>query len=211
MKKILNYLIVILSCCFIFCSCSMEKNESTIEKENNDSEESIVEIEVPELTQIRSICKLATLECYYHNVAINTKAAGTGLTHLGEKDRQFWIEYTGKVKIGVDMYKGSINVDGTEVTVFIPEAEIMSIKLDPDSIQDPITDKDSLNSNKIDSSDITGAVDDAQTQIREKIENDSTLLNSARERAEKLIKNYIDQLGEASGIEYSVHFETINN
>ena len=33
----------------------------------------------PDIMQIRSICKLATVECYYHNVAKSEKSAGTGI------------------------------------------------------------------------------------------------------------------------------------
>ncbi len=57
----------------------------------------------PALSQVRSICELATLECYYHNVAKSTKTKGTGLAHVGEKERKFWIEYTGVARIGIDM------------------------------------------------------------------------------------------------------------
>ena len=33
----------------------------------------------PQLEQITSVCKLATLECYYHNVAKSKKSAGSGI------------------------------------------------------------------------------------------------------------------------------------
>jgi len=66
----------------------------------------------PDIMQVRSICKLATVECYYHNVAKSEKPAGTGIWHFGEKDRQFWIEYTGTVKLGIDMSKVQMKVNG---------------------------------------------------------------------------------------------------
>ena len=65
----------------------------------------------PDIMQVRSICKLATVECYYHNVAKSEKPAGTGIWHFGEKDRQFWIEYTGTVKLGIDMSKVQMKVN----------------------------------------------------------------------------------------------------
>ena len=40
---------------------------------------------VPDLGQVRSICSLATLECYYHNVAKSTKTAGGGITGIFER------------------------------------------------------------------------------------------------------------------------------
>ena len=45
---------------------------------------------VPDLGQVRSICSLATLECYYHNVAKSTKTAGGGITGIFE-----WTERSG--------------------------------------------------------------------------------------------------------------------
>ena len=47
---------------------------------------------------------MVTLETYYHNVAEVEKEAGSGITHWFEKDRKLWIEYTGIVKIGIDIY-----------------------------------------------------------------------------------------------------------
>lgn len=217
MKKIIialiSVMVIFLSGCSHVSLSDNNQPEDTpdVSAETEKIENEEVTIQEPDLTQIRSICKLATLECYYHNVAKSTKEAGSGVAHWGESDRQFWTEYTGVVKIGVDMSKGTIDVQGTDVTVYIPDAEIISIKLDSESIQEPITDTDSINKNPIDSDDITGAVDDAQNQISTSIENDSSLLASAQDRAKKLIQNYIDRLGEASGVTFTVHFKPVNN
>ena len=216
MRKLLIVLMIIMS--FSLFGCSHLSSNTSEGKQADVTQDEITElqsdnqqIEEPDLSQIRSICKLATLECYYHNVAKSVKEAGNGLTHLGEKDRKFWTEYNGVIKIGVDMSKGTINVEGTDVTVYMPEAEIISMKLDSESIGSAIMDADGLNGNDISGDDVTGAVNDAQNQIREKIENDSSLLVGAQDRAEKLIENYIDKLGEVSGVEFKVHFETISN
>lgn len=74
-----------------------EKDMLVLAKE----EENIV-VNKPALSQIRSICELATLECYYHNVEKSAKTKGTGLAHVGEK-KKFWIEYTGVAKTEIDM------------------------------------------------------------------------------------------------------------
>ena len=66
----------------------------------------------PDITRIRTICNLATLECYYHNVAKSTKTAGSSITDWFEKDREFWIEYTGVAKIGIDMERSDDRVLG---------------------------------------------------------------------------------------------------
>ena len=59
----------------------------------------------PEVEELKSICELATLECYYHNVAKSVKTKGDGIAHIGEKERVFWIEYSGVAKVGIDMSK----------------------------------------------------------------------------------------------------------
>ena len=57
MKKIIA-LALALATCFLLTSCSQENESSVPEK-----------IPEPEITKMRSICELATMECYYHNVA----------------------------------------------------------------------------------------------------------------------------------------------
>ncbi len=224
MKKKTILLTILLS--ISLCACGSEpdvasvSNETTEiiteevapEEENEDViEEEPIEIKNPEISQIRAICRLATLECYYHNVAISVKSAGSGLTHWGEKDRDFWIEYSGVVRLGVDMSRGDIEINGTDITIYIPEAEIISIKADEASFNDPICASDNwYNNNPIGSDDVTSAVGTAQQVIQDEIINDSSLLISAQDRAKKLIENYINQLGEASGVKFNITWVTVS-
>lgn len=187
-------------------ACTKDKADA-VEQASEVKTEAVSQEETPDISQIRSICKLATLECYYHNVAKSEKEAGSGLSHFGENDRKFWTEYNGVAKIGVDMSKGDMKINGTEITIYMPEAEILSIKPDSESVSEPIMDKDSWNSNPIDADDVTGAVSVAQDDIYESIQNDSSLLANAKDRAKKLIENYINQLGEASGTEFTIKWE----
>lgn len=160
----------------------------------------------PELSQVRSICNLATLECYYHNVAKSTKTKGKGITHLGEKDRVFWIEYSGIAKIGIDMSKVQMTVDGDKVTITMPDAEILSIKPDESTLNESsfIFSQDGINPNKITAEDQTYAVNDAQKTMEASINENAALLLSAQERAKKLIENYITKLGETAGMSYQI-------
>lgn len=174
----------------LMCSCSAEK-EVTNE---------------PEITQIRSICKLATLECYYHNVAKSVKTAGEGIAHWGEKERKFWIEYTGVAQVGVDMSKVTMEIEGTNVIISIPDAELINISVEESTLNEEsyISSEDGLNSNKITAEDQTTAIENAQKEMEESVKNNSALLLSAQSRAKDLIKNYIDRLGEVSGVEYEI-------
>lgn len=192
----------------LFCGCGDKANTSNA---SADVSEEDVEVKKPDLLQIRSICKLATLECYYHNVAKSKKSAGTGISHLGESDRSFWVEYDGTVKIGADMSRGSMDVDGTNITIYMPEAEILSIKLDSDSVSNTVKESDSWNSNPIEGKDVTNAVNNAQKDIREEIENDPSLFANAQDRAKKLIENYINKLGETTGTVFTIEWKTVHN
>ena len=58
-------------------SCS--KKEAPSPETNDSLEQEIIQrASVPDISQIRSICELATLECYYHNVAKSIKEKGKG-------------------------------------------------------------------------------------------------------------------------------------
>lgn len=162
----------------------------------------------PELSQIRSICELATLECYFHNVAKSVKAKGSGISHVGEKDRRFWVEYTGVAKIGISMSKVDMEIIDNIVVVTIPRAELQSYQVADISESNFVFEKDSANSNPITADDQTAAVNEAQEKMRATIEKDEALLIRAEERAKDLIKNYIEQLGQASGIEYEIHWKS---
>lgn len=179
-------LIVMISSLLVGCSNKMDKK--------------------PDLMEIKTICELATLETYYHNVATFEKKAGDGLTHLFEKDRKMWIEYTGIVKIGIDMSKVDIEVNGNDVKVTLPKAKVLGIDIDKDKL-----DKDSyiysedsfINKNEITAEEETEAINVAQKEMREQAENNEQLLTTARERAKELILNYINELGDLSGINYN--------
>ena len=78
-KKIIT-LAVLTMLATLVCGC---QGKQTVETNVTESVEQKNDIKEPDLSQVRSICKLATLECYYHNVAKSNKEAGTGLSHWG--------------------------------------------------------------------------------------------------------------------------------
>ena len=143
----------------------------------------------PDIMQVRSICKLATVECYYHNVAKSEKPAGTGIWHFGEKDRQFWIEYTGTVKLGIDMSKVQMKVNGTDVTVTIPEAEVQQVNVDDDSYNSDsyIFSEDGINKNEITAEDATGAVENARNEMIKTAEENTA---ADKEKSCKAVKKH---------------------
>jgi hypothetical protein len=160
----------------------------------------------PEEEQIRAICELSTLECYYHNVAKSTKTKGTGITSWGEKDREFWIEYTGVAKIGIDMSRVKMDMDDeNHITIYLPEANVMNVTVEGETL-DYISSADGWNKNEITAEDETDAIEKAQQEMEETVKTNSALLQSARDRAQKLIENYINQLGKAVGATYEIEW-----
>ena len=148
MKKISKVITIILVVCFGLTGCQKDDKKITAE---------------PEISQIRSICDLATLECYYHNVA-KSKKQGSWL----EKDRDFWVEYTGIAKIGIDISKVNIKVDGNGITVTLPNAELLRIDIDEKNLDKSsyYVDEDRWwNKNKITADDQTRAINNAQENM----------------------------------------------
>ena len=150
----------------------------------------------PQIEQVRSICNLATVQCYYHNVAKSEKKAEKGFTHLGEKDRKFWIEYTGIANLGIDVAEVQMKVDGTEVELTLPEAKLLNISIDRETLNEDsyISSADGLNKNEITAEDQTEAINQAQQEMQKTVAANTTLLLNAQNRAKKLIENYIVQL-----------------
>lgn len=186
--KIFKFIIVsIMFFCFVLSGC--KKNNNAIVKE-------------PDLAQIRSICNLATVECYYHNVAISNKTAKS----LLKKDRKFWIEYTGIAKIGIDMSKVNMEINGNNITVTLPNAELLDIDIPENDLNKKsyIKSQDGLIKNKITADEQTAAINSAQAKMAESVKSNKTLLLNAQNRAKKLIENYIKKLGEISNVKYQV-------
>ena len=163
--------------------------------------------EEPDIMQIRSICNLATLECYYHNVAKSIKEAGSGISHWGEKDRKFWIEYTGSAKIGIDMSKVSMRIEGNNITISMPNAKLLSIDIEELTQDSYIISDDGWNKNKITAEDQTAAINAAQAVMKKSVESNSALLLNAQNRAKNLIETYINKMGELSGVSYTIQWE----
>lgn len=160
----------------------------------------------PSLSQVRNISDLATVKAYYHNVAKVEKKKGQGLTHLFEVDRKYWIEYTGVVKIGIKMSSISIDEKDNVVTINMPRAEILSHHCENYNDDSIYKNEDGFNENKIEDSEINEAIKKADEEMLEKVKNNQSLFNRAEDGAEKLIQNYIEQVGKISGKKYEVKF-----
>jgi len=158
----------------------------------------------PKIAQMKSICELAVMECYYHNVAKFKEEDAEGIL-FWKKDKHFWIEYSGIVKLGIDASLVSMNINGNQISITIPEAKVLGCKVDSASLNADsyIVDSDSA---AISAEDEVKAFDDAQNQLMQSASNDKTLLAGAQQQAQTLLEGYITNIGNAIGKEYSIQW-----
>ena len=169
----------------------------------------------PQAAQMKSICELATVQCYYHNVAKYMDDDAVGMLWW-KKDRKFWVEYSGVVTIGIDTSLVKIEVDGENVTITIPPAKVLGYKVDEKTLT-----KDSFivanDSAKVDAEHQTEAFKEAQAKMQEEASNDTVLLANAQQRAQKLLENYVNSIGDCVGKTYNIKWvyldgaEELNN
>lgn len=162
--------------------------------------------EEPQITQMRTICELATMDCYYHNVAkYYEKDAEKGILGLGKKDKKFWVEYSGEVTIGLDATLVALQVSGDQVTITIPPAKVLGAKVYSDSLTTDsyIIDKDSAD---ITAEDQTRVFENAQADMLDQASNDHLLLFNAQQRAQMLLEDYVTNIGNAIGVTYQINW-----
>lgn len=220
MKRLLS-LFIMFSLLMTLSSCTRNESIGNSSSDQTTDEKGVVETEestdvdesyLPDEFRIQQICELATVECYYNNVAVATKEPGSGLSHWMEEDTEFWVEYSATATLGVDASRITIDRRGNDLYIYMPPAMILGdIVIDPESVDDPIYRPDEAlrNDVEITSSDVNEAMDTANEDIRELILADPYLLESAYLQAQSVIQQYIDQLSYISGITYEVHFESL--
>ena len=188
MKRILCIILVLV--CILCTACSAKEKHS-----DNIS---------PQISQMKSICELATMECYYHNVAKYMEDDATG-TLWWKKDRKFWIEYAGIVTIGIDTSRVRIEIDGNTVSITIPPAKVLGCKVDNTTLtpQSFYVDKSSA---PVEAEHQTEAYKQAQGKLLEAASNDTVLLANAQARAQKLLEDYINNIGSYIGVSYKIRW-----
>jgi len=158
----------------------------------------------PNVSQMKSICELAVMECYYHNVAKLKEEDAEGILWW-KKDKHFWIEYSGIVKLGIDASLVNMEVNGTQITITLPEAKVLGCKVDSTSLQEGSYIVD-VKSATISAEDEVKAFAEAQRQLEENAASNRALLAEAQQRAQTLLEEYIINIGNALGKEYSIQW-----
>ena len=177
-------IIAVLLCCFVGC----KKEQETI----------------PEEAKMRAIFELATMDCYYHNVAKFEQKDAEGFLWW-KKDARFWIEYAGIVRLGIDVSKVKIKIEEDKVIISIPPAEVQGCKVDDTTLNEDSFYIDA-NSAKVDADMQQAAFDEAQKMMEETAKSDKALLTNAQQRAQDLLEDYVTNIGNAVGKQYTIEW-----
>lgn len=189
MKKCISFLLVLLLSLSL-ASCGTGKPD-------------VSEME-PEVSQMKAICELAVMDCYYHNVAKFKEEDAEGFL-FWQKDKQFWIEYSGVVTLGVDVSQVTVDVKDTQVTITLPAAKVLNCKVDSSSLtEDSFIVADG--SASINAEDEVAAFDAAQTKLQETAASDTVLLANAQQRAQSLLEDYVTNVGNVVGKKYTIQW-----
>ncbi len=173
-------------------------------------------VDLAEYSTVNTICELATLKSFYHNVAMYEKEPdGSDLfvnnvllwpfgnyAQVGYK--QFWLEYSGIVETGIDASQIQINGPDAKgvVEVYVPDAKVLSVYADENSLTEPLSENGWFTT--ISGKEKTEAFSTAQAAMRQEAENDQALLRRAQENAKQLLKQYIVNTGKEMGLNLSV-------
>ena len=165
------------------------------------------EAENPDLSSNAGyICDLATLEVYYHNVARYNQESDFPLKLGNIGYKRMWFEYSGIVEIGVTASKVTISEpdENGVVTIYVPQAEILNVNLDENSITDPVVETGWFTT--LSTEEKTEALSNAQTGMEKEADKDDTLKYQARKRAKDLLESYVQNTGDLIGKRYTVEW-----
>lgn len=193
MKKIIVINLLLIS---LFSLTGCKKDEEKILAEN--------------IKKMHLTGNLVTYQAYYHNVVEYDKKAGTGITHLFEEDRKLFAEYTGTIKLGINLSNVKVSVLGREINVFIPKASVIgSPNVDKDDFKEEnfIESREGINKNPITADDSAIAFDKAQAEMLESASRDEELLAKAQQRAKIIIEENIIQFSGLNQKDYSIDWE----
>lgn len=166
------------------------------------------ETQTADFSGVTSVCELATLKCYYHNVAkAETEASGIFAKWLKAGYKKIWTEYSGIIEYGIDISQVTVSEPDKNgvVTVTMPDAQVLNVDVDEDSLGTPLTDTGFLTS--VTTEEKTTTLAGAQEAMEQQAKENTEMLSQAKARAKTLIEEYIKNVGESIGGEYTVEWK----
>lgn len=193
MKKYICFLMVF-AMFFAMAGCAEKKEQRQLDVSSS---------------KIASICNLATMKCYYNNVAKYEKKDAEKKFIFIKIDRKFWVEYTGIVTFGIDASLVQVDIkEDNNVVITVPKAKIINHSIDDKKYTTDCVyiEKDSAS---IKAENITVAMEKAQEEMLKTASENETLIRQAEDNAKKLLKEYVENFGEAIGVDYNVTFKDL--
>lgn len=166
------------------------------------------ETQTADFSGVTSVCELATLKCYYHNVAkAETEASGIFAKWLKTGYKKIWTEYSGIIEYGIDISQVTVSEPDKNgvVTVTMPDAQVLNVDVDEDSLGTPLTDTGFLTN--VTTEEKTTTLAGAQEAMEQQAKENTEMLSQAKARAKTLIEEYIKNVGESIGEEYTVEWK----
>ena len=166
------------------------------------------ETQTADFSGVTSVCELATLKCYYHNVAkAETEASGIFAKWLKTGYKKIWTEYSGIIEYGIDISQVTVSEPDKNgvVTVTMPDAQVLNVDVDEDSLGTPLTDTGFLTS--VTTEEKTTTLAGAQEAMEQQAKENTEMLSQAKARAKTLIEEYIKNVDESIGEEYTVEWK----
>ena len=166
------------------------------------------ETQTADFSGVTSVCELATLKCYYHNVAkAETEASGIFAKWLKTGYKKIWTEYSGIIEYGIDISQVTVSEPDKNgvVTVTMPDAQVLNVDVDEESLGTPLTDTGFLTS--VTTEEKTTTLAGAQEAMEQQAKENTEMLSQGKARAKTLIEEYIKNVGESIGEEYTVEWK----
>ena len=166
------------------------------------------ETQTADFSGVTSVCELTTLKCYYHNVAkAETEASGIFAKWLKTGYKKIWTEYSGIIEYGIDISQVTVSEPDKNgvVTVTMPDAQVLNVDVDEVSLGTPLTDTGFLTS--VTTEEKTTTLAGAQEAMEQQAKENTEMLSQAKARAKTLIEEYIKNVGESIGEEYTVEWK----
>ncbi|NHM13604.1 DUF4230 domain-containing protein [Xiamenia xianingshaonis] len=161
----------------------------------------------PDFSGYERIAELATLKCTFHNVVEIYNDGTDILFGINVGYKKAWFEYDGIINLGVDVKKVEISDPDANgvVTIAVPDAQVLGLPdVDGSSLSDIYQDTGLFT--EIDKVDQLEALKTAQEEMRKSAENDADLMLQAKDRAETLLGQYVQNVGQSLGKVYEVKF-----
>ena len=165
------------------------------------------ETQTADFSGVTSVCELATLKCYHNVAKAETEASGIFAKWLKAGYKKIWTEYSGIIEYGIDISQVTVSEPDKNglVTVTMPDAQVLNVDVDEDSLGTPLTDTGFLTS--VTTEEKTTTLAGAQEAMEQQAKENTEMLSQAKARAKTLIEEYIKNVGESIGEEYTVEWK----